>query len=254
MAALERRPEGASEIPKLYFLDTGLPVKHPTWTELKEELRTEENLFTTIPGQRSGPVDIYSTRQKIKPREYWRSVRERAYPEGLATAFAIDVGSTFILPLAQPLITGAINAGVDIMDPRLAIAVIGGTIGGLTSASIWVDRYTLGKKRFGATTIGTLAIAASGKRTKAAIADHVINYINVGILNLVTIHTLLISHNLDTLAKGWVAVPLTLTPWYMVVNGFIAWGKIDPVANFIRNTVINPVENGVGVVRQKIKR
>jgi hypothetical protein len=264
MTSPEREP---GRVPELNLSEGSQPVENligiePEGVLPEEDLPVAELPVAELPvvdssvltrRRRLRPVEVYHrARQKIRPREYWNNVHRRAYPEGLATAFAIDVGSVFILPFAQPLITAAISTGTDIMDPKLTAAVLAGAIGGLTATSIWVDKYALARKRFGATTFGTLAIAATGKPTLAALIDHGINYVDVGIFNLVTIKAGL-TLNPDLLAKGWIAVPLTLTPWYITINALIANGKIDPVANFIRNKVINPIEGGAQAIRHKLK-
>ncbi|MGA2911454.1 MAG: hypothetical protein ABSE17_02325 [Candidatus Levyibacteriota bacterium] len=228
---MERKPEVTSEIPALYFLDTGLPVKYPVWTGLKEELRTEENLFTAVQERKSGPVDVYvdayrRARQKIKPREYFHHVGQRINPEGWTTATATDITSFFVLPGAQALIALNLNMGLDMTAPKLAVAAA------LTGISLMADWYALRKKGWDISIVGCVAQAITGKPALSAMLEHTINYMGpFNVVNIGAITAGIATGNFSFLIDNITAAPFVLAPWYIVMNTLIGHGQADKVLN-----------------------
>jgi hypothetical protein len=230
MIAMERRPEGTSGIAKLYFSDTGLPVKYPVWEVTKTELRTE-NLPPVTPEQKSGPVEIFSAASQVaKPIEnYAHRVAQRIHPEGWTAALTTDATSIFVLPGAQALIALNLHAGMDMTDPKLAVAAA------LTGISLITDWYALHKKGWDISIVGCIAQAISGRPSLSAIAEHAINYI--GPFNLVNIGALaagIATGKFSFLADNIMAAPFVLAPWYIVMNTLIGHGQADKVLNPIK--------------------
>jgi hypothetical protein len=239
MSLPERERGIAPEISQLYFLDTGLPVKYPVWTGLKEELRTEENLFTATPARRPNPIEVFSSARRIvRPIEAWKSMTQRSNPEGLAAAFAVNITTAPLLLTAQTLIATTINTGANMTDPKLTAIVVAAAIGGATYKGIRASAEALRKQRHSATPVGGLAYAITGRPTLSAVAEHAFNYAVVGLLNPLTGYAWL-THNPQFLAEGMAAAPLVLT-WCIPANSLIASGKVaealDPLKQ-IRETV-----------------
>jgi hypothetical protein len=176
--------------------------------------------------RRFQPVEIFSeARQKIRHRAYFHHVRQRFNPEGSTLAVSIDIASIFILPVAQALIAINLNTGIDITDPKLAVATA------LTGISVIAARYSLSKKGCDISAVGCIAQAITGKPTLSAIAEHAINYI--GPFNLVNIGAL-VTGNLPFIVKNITAAPFVLAPWCIAMNTLIGHGQADRVLNPIR--------------------
>jgi hypothetical protein len=214
--------------------------------EPKED-SSEGNLPDTdlsVPKRRlsTGPIEIFdSAREKIKPREYLRHAGQRFNPEGLTLAGSADVASWFVLPAAQALIALNLNTGLDMTDPRLAVAAA------LTGISVITARYSLSKKGCDISAAGCIAQAITGKPTLSAIAEHAINYI--GPFNLINIGAL-VTGNFPFIAKNIMAAPFVLAPWCIAMNTLIGHGQADIILNPIRKA-----EDATwGRIKQAIKR
>jgi hypothetical protein len=244
MIAMERRLEVAAEIPQLHFLDTGLPVRYPVWTGLKEELRTEESLFSSTPEQESRAVKVFSAADQFIPKpvkNYANRVGERIKPEAWTAAAATDITSIFVLPAVQGLIALNTHSGLDITSPKLAVAAA------LTGISLMADWYALRKKGWDISIVGCITQAFSGRPSLSAILEHTINYI--GPLNFVNIGAFA-TGNFSFMVDNIMAAPFVLAPWYIGMNLAIGHGQADRVLIPIRK-----VEDAtLGRIKQAMKR
>jgi hypothetical protein len=196
--------------------------------------------------RRLGPVEIFSeARQEIRPKEYFHRVAQRVHPEGWTAALTTDATSIFVLPGAQALIALNLHTGMDMTDPKLAVAAA------LTGISLITDWYALLKKGWDISIVGCIAQAISGRPSLSAIAEHAINYI--GPFNLVNIGALatgIATGKFSFLADNIMAAPFVLAPWYIIMNTFIGHGQADKVLKPIKT-----IENATwGKVKQAIKR
>ena len=216
MVLLERGLGWDIGVPELCYSDTGLPVKHPAWKDLKEELRTEENLLT---------VEIFSSARQITgPIEAVKRAFKRANFEGIGAAIAVNLATSPLLFTAETLIANAIGLGISMTDPKLAAIVLATAIGGATYKGIQVDAEALRKQGYSATPIGGLLYAATGRPTVSAIADYAFNYAAVELVNPVT-GSALVTQNFPFLLENIAAVPLVLA-WCIPANSLIASGKV----------------------------
>jgi hypothetical protein len=252
MTLSEKEPGRTPKIPKLYFLDTGLPVRYPVWTQLKEELRTKENLLPIIPEQKAKTVDIFSAARKIsKPIEnYGHRVFQRGNLEGLGAAFTIDSTTAPFISVAQSLIATAIYVGENITDPRLTAVTAAGIALFLARRSVKKDAIALEKEHFDASTVGTLMYPFIGNPMAAAIAEHGVNFFLVGTLSPVAIAAL-VTGDSRIYSASIEAAAIMLPAWYYFVNSAIGRGELDDVINPIkkkRQAFVGGVKNKISEI------
>jgi hypothetical protein len=231
--ALSERGQGAHpEIPQLYYLDTGLPVKYPVLTGLKEELRTEENLFPPTSEQKSKAV-----------REYLDRARKRTTFKGFGSIVAFDLlVSTPILQTGEAIYTGAIDTLIKATNPQIVASIFVPLIIAATAGSIYIETKAFKNRNACATGFGMGFHTTTGNRLFSAIADHGINFINVGTLNVVNAYAI-ITHDFSKVGEAYLATPLVLASWYAAVNSTIAWG----------DRIVNPVKKDGKIAWGKIK-
>lgn len=215
--------------PQLYFSDTGLPLKYPVWTGLKEELRSEDNLLITPP-QRLEPIEIFPAAQQVtKPPEgYFHRVHDRGNFEGFEAALAIDGFTAPFIPILHPLLTAAIYAGEKITNPELTAVVAAVIIAKQVPKSFKSDAEALRREHFDASTVGTVMYPFTGNPMFTAIAEQGINIFSVGTISPVS---LLIGATRDfqVYPASIAAAAILMLGWYNFVNSAIARGELDDV-------------------------
>ncbi len=251
MTLSERGQERDLGMPKLCYADTGLPVKYPVRTGLKEELRSEENLLAPIPEQTTGPIEVFSAaRQVAKPiGDYFHRVHERGNREGFEAALAIDGFTVPFIPIIHSFLTAAIYAGEKFTDPRLTAVVAGAIIAKQIPKSLIADAEALRKKHFDASTVGTIMYPFTGKAIATAIVEQGANIFFVGTVSL---PSLLMGatgdHNIYPASIA--AAAIMMPAWYKFVNSAIARGELDQVLNSLRQRQ----EAFIGGVKDRIKK
>jgi hypothetical protein len=251
MALPEREPGRAPELnlsdtkSEAVLFNGKLSGLELPWSSSKQELMAGD-IFTAPKRRLKAIKDFSAARQIAKPIEnYAHRVAQRVHSEGWTAALTTDATSIFVLPGAQALIALNLHTGMDMTDPKLAVAAA------LTGISLITDWYALRKKGWDISIVGCIAQAISGRPSLSAIVEHAINYI--GPFNLVNIGAFaagIATGKFSFLADNIVAAPFVLAPWYIVMNTLIGHGQADKVLNPIKRA-----EDATwGRIKQAIKR